>query len=112
MTGAELVIRCLEQEGVRYVFGVPGEETLDLNEALRDSAVRFVSVRHEQGAAFMAEACGRFYTAVVQQRLTQDGDPRLARHLANATLKDTPAGGYIVKESRHSPKKIDLAVAG
>jgi phage terminase large subunit-like protein len=60
---------------------------------------------------FMSEACSRFYTAVVQHKLAHDGDPRLARHLANATLKDTPAGGDIVKESRHSPKKIDLAVA-
>jgi phage terminase large subunit-like protein len=62
-------------------------------------------------AKFMSEACSRFYTAVVQERLEHDGDPRLARHLANATLKETPAGAYIVKENRHSPKKIDLAVA-
>jgi phage terminase large subunit-like protein len=60
---------------------------------------------------FMAEACSRFYTAVVQQQLAHDGDPRLARHLANATLKATPAGAHIVKESRHSQRKIDLAVA-
>ena len=59
----------------------------------------------------MAESCSRFFTAVVQRQLEHDGDPRLARHLANATLKHTPAGDYIVKESRHSPKKIDLAVA-
>jgi phage terminase large subunit-like protein len=60
---------------------------------------------------FMSEACSRFYTAVVQQKLTHDGDPRLSRHLANAALKDTSGGSYITKESRHSPKKIDLAVA-
>jgi phage terminase large subunit-like protein len=60
---------------------------------------------------FMAESCSRFYTAVTQQQLSHDGDSRLARHLANATLKHTPAGDYIVKESRHSSKKIDLAVA-
>ena len=41
MTGAELLIRCLEREGVEYVFGVPGEETLDLNNALADSTIRF-----------------------------------------------------------------------
>jgi len=46
MTGAHLLVRCLEREGVQYVFGVPGEETLDLNDALLDSAIRFVPVRH------------------------------------------------------------------
>jgi phage terminase large subunit-like protein len=60
---------------------------------------------------FMSEACSRFYTAVIRNQLSHDGDPRLSRHLANATLKETPAGAHIVKESRHSPRKIDLAVA-
>jgi acetolactate synthase-1/2/3 large subunit len=55
VTGTQLLIYCLEREGVRYVFGVPGEETLDLNDALLDSPVRFDPVRHEQGAAFMAD---------------------------------------------------------
>src|SRR3989442_3620778 len=59
MTGAELLVRCLEREGVRYVFGVPGEETLDVNEALAHSSIRFVPVRHEQAAAFMADVWGR-----------------------------------------------------
>ena len=59
MNGAELLVRCLEREGVRYVFGVPGEETLDVNDALARSSVRFVPVRHEQAAAFMADVWGR-----------------------------------------------------
>src|SRR5437870_11701781 len=59
MTGAELLVRCLEREGVRYVFGVPGEETLDVNEALAHSSIRFVPVRHEQAAAFLADVWGR-----------------------------------------------------
>lgn len=59
MRVADLLIRCLENEGVRHIFGVPGEETLDINDALRDSSIEFVSVRHEQGAAFMADAYGR-----------------------------------------------------
>jgi acetolactate synthase-1/2/3 large subunit len=58
-TGAELLVRCLEREGVRYVFGVPGEETLDVNDALARSSIQFVPVRHEQGAAFMADVWGR-----------------------------------------------------
>jgi len=52
-------VQCLEAEGVQYVFGIPGEETLDLNESLADSSVRFVPVRHEQGGAYMADAYGR-----------------------------------------------------
>jgi acetolactate synthase-1/2/3 large subunit len=59
MTGAELLVKCLEREGVEYIFGIPGEETLYLNDALRDSKIRFITVRHEQGAAFMADVYGR-----------------------------------------------------
>jgi len=60
---------------------------------------------------FMSEACSRFYTAVTTNQLTHDADPRLARHLANATLKESVGGAYITMESHTSPKKIDLAVA-
>ena len=56
---SEVFVECLEAEGVRYVFGIPGEETLDLNESLADSTVEFVPVRHEQGGAYMADAYGR-----------------------------------------------------
>ena len=60
MNAAELLVRCLESEGVRYVFGMPGEETLALNEALdRSEQIRFVLTRHEQAAAFMADVYGR-----------------------------------------------------
>lgn len=59
----------------------------------------------------MAATCSRFYTAVVTGTLTHDGDPRLARHLANARLRETHGGAYIVKDGRNSPRKIDLAVA-
>ncbi len=56
---SDLFVACLEAEGVKYVFGIPGEETLDLNESLADSPIRFVPVRHEQGGAYMADAYGR-----------------------------------------------------
>ncbi len=56
---SDVFVECLESEGVQYVFGIPGEETLDLNESLADSAVQFVPVRHEQGGAYMADAYGR-----------------------------------------------------
>ncbi len=60
MKAAELLIKCLEHEGVRYVWGVPGEETMDILEALGDSQqTRFIPTRHEQGAAFMADVWGR-----------------------------------------------------
>jgi acetolactate synthase-1/2/3 large subunit len=56
---SDVFVACLEAEGVEYVFGIPGEETLDLNESLSDSSVRFIPVRHEQGGAYMADAYGR-----------------------------------------------------
>ncbi|MBI3030611.1 MAG: acetolactate synthase large subunit [Candidatus Rokubacteria bacterium] len=63
MTAAELLVRCLENEGVRYVFGLPGEEVLDVLDALsRSTQIRFVATRHEQGAAFMADVYGRLST--------------------------------------------------
>jgi acetolactate synthase I/II/III large subunit len=58
-TAAELLVDCLAGEGVEYVFGIPGEETLDLNAALDASDVRFVPVRHEQGGAYIADVYGR-----------------------------------------------------
>jgi len=59
MRAAELFVRCLENEGVEYIFGIPGEENLDVMDALLDSPIQFVTVRHEQGAAFMADVYGR-----------------------------------------------------
>jgi acetolactate synthase I/II/III large subunit len=56
---SDVFVECLEAEGVRYVFGIPGEETLDLNESLAKSSVAFVPVRHEQGGAYMADMYGR-----------------------------------------------------
>jgi len=57
---AQLLVKCLENEGVRHVFGIPGEETLALNAALADSdKIKFILTRHEQGAAFMADVYGR-----------------------------------------------------
>jgi len=58
-TAAKLFVECLENEGVEYIFGIPGEENLHVMDALRDSSIKFVTVRHEQGAAFMADVYGR-----------------------------------------------------
>lgn len=63
MKASDLLVRCLENEGVRYIFGVPGEENLDFLDSLsRSEQIRFVTVRHEQGAAFMADVYGRLST--------------------------------------------------
>ena len=59
MTAAELLVKCLENERVEYIFGVPGEENIDVMDALLDSPIKFVTTRHEQGAAFMADVYGR-----------------------------------------------------
>lgn len=59
-TAAALLVECLAAEGCEYAFSVPGEETMDILEALsRQDAVRHVTTRHEQGAAFMADVYGR-----------------------------------------------------
>src|SRR4051794_37304241 len=56
---SDVFVECLEAEGVKHVFGIPGEETLDLNQSLADSSIEFVPVRHEQGGAYMADVYGR-----------------------------------------------------
>jgi len=59
MKGADLLVAALENEGVKQVFGIPGEENLDVVEALRRSSIKLVLTRHEQAAAFMAATHGR-----------------------------------------------------
>lgn len=53
------MVKCLEAEGVEYIFGIPGEENLAMMNALYDSPIKFITTRHEQGAAFMADVYGR-----------------------------------------------------
>ena len=59
MNGANLLVAALKNEGVKQIFGVPGEENLDVVEALRRSTIKLVVTRHEQTAAFMAATHGR-----------------------------------------------------
>ena len=49
MNAAELLVRCLENEDVDYIFGIPGEENIDMMDVLLDSTIRFITTRHEQG---------------------------------------------------------------
>ncbi len=59
MKATDLLVRCLENEKITHIFGVPGEENADFMQSLEGSPIRFVLCRHEQGAAFMADAYGR-----------------------------------------------------
>lgn len=61
--------------------------------------------------ARMAPACTTFYSAVVEGAFTHDGDPRMARHVANCVVRSSPQGDFITKAQKNSPAKIDLAVA-
>lgn len=91
MRVADLLVRCLEKEGVRFVFGLPGEETLDINDALRHADIEFISVRHEQGAAFMADAYGRLTgKAGVCLATLGPGATNLITGLVDATLDRAP----------------------
>ncbi len=56
---ADLLVECLQEEGVEYIFGIPGEENLAVMNAIDASPIRFITTRHEQGAAFMADVYGR-----------------------------------------------------
>src|SRR5919107_5671091 len=58
-TVAKLIVKCLENEGVKYVFGIPGEENIHFIDALDSSSIRFILVRHEQSGSFMADMYGR-----------------------------------------------------
>src|SRR6478735_6033282 len=59
MKASDLFIKALEAEEVEYIFGIPGEENLDLLNSLRDSSVKMILTRHEQAAGFMAATYGR-----------------------------------------------------
>ncbi|WP_255152036.1 acetolactate synthase large subunit [Halorarius halobius] len=90
-TGAELLVDCLEAEGVEYVFGLPGEELAELMVALEDSSVAFVPVRHEQGAAFMADVWGRLTgEAGVCLSTLGPGATNLLTGVADAHLDKSP----------------------
>lgn len=56
---ADLLVECLQEEGVEYIFGIPGEENLAVMNAIDQSPIKFITTRHEQGAAFMADVYGR-----------------------------------------------------
>lgn len=91
MNTAELLVKCLENEGVEYIFGVPGEENLQVLQALKTSAIQFVTTRHEQGAAFMADVYGRLTgKAGVCLSTLGPGATNLITGVADANLDRAP----------------------
>jgi acetolactate synthase I/II/III large subunit len=91
MNTAELLVRCLENEGVEYIFGLPGEENLHVLEALKHSSIQFITTRHEQGAAFMADVYGRLTgKAGVCLSTLGPGATNLMTGVADANLDRAP----------------------
>ncbi|MBI5002356.1 acetolactate synthase large subunit [Candidatus Woesearchaeota archaeon] len=91
MKVSDLIVKCLETEGTKYVFGVPGEETEDLLFSLANSTITFVPTRHEQGAAFMADVYGRLTgKAGVCLATLGPGATNLITGLADAHLDKSP----------------------
>ncbi|MHB1518057.1 MAG: acetolactate synthase large subunit [Acidimicrobiales bacterium] len=114
---AGLMVRCLENEGVTHVFGIPGEENIHLVDALSRSSIRYVVVRHEQGASFMAEVYGRLTgRAGVCSATLGPGAINLLLGAADATTNSTPvvalsaqvATGRMFKESHQSVDLVSM----
>ncbi|HLC18861.1 MAG TPA: acetolactate synthase large subunit [Thermodesulfobacteriota bacterium] len=108
---AELFVECLENEGISYIFGIPGEESLALLEAIRKSGIRFVVTRHEQAAAFMAATTGRLtgQAGVVLSTLGP-GATNLVTGVAFAQLGGMPlvvvTGQKPLRRSKHGQFQI------
>jgi len=91
MKAAEVFIKCLENEGIEYIYGIPGEENLDIMDALLDSSIQFVTTRHEQGAAFMADVHGRLTgKAGVCMSTLGPGAINLMTGIADANMDHAP----------------------
>jgi acetolactate synthase-1/2/3 large subunit len=102
MKASELFVAQLEEEGVRYVFGLPGEENLYLLDALRKSSIKVVITRHEQAAAFMAATYGRLTgKAGVCFSTLGPGATNLVTGVAHAQLIGAP----LVSISAQKPRK-------
>ena len=111
---SDVFVECLEAEGVKHVFGIPGEETLDLNESLSRSSIDFVPVRHEQGGAYMADVYGRLTgKAGVCLGTLGPGALNLTTAVADAYLDRAPlvaltGQGDLERMHKESHQYIDL----
>lgn len=91
MKASDLLVKCLEAEGVEYIFGLPGEENADVMMSLRDSSIPFILCRHEQAAAFMADAYGRLTgKAAVCLATLGPGATNLVTGVADANMDRSP----------------------
>ena len=91
MKASDLLLRCLEAEGVDTIFGVPGEENADVMISLMDSHIQFVMCRHEQGAAFMADVSGRLTGKPgVCMATLGPGATNMITGVANANMDNSP----------------------
>ena len=114
MKAAELFIKCLENEDVEYIFGIPGEENLDVMDALLDSKIKFITTRHEQGGAFMADVYGRLTgKAGVCLATLGPGATNLVTGFADADMDRAPivaiAGqGATTRMHKESHQVLDL----
>ena len=108
MKVSDCIINCLENEGVEYVFGIIGQETLDLADSLSKSdSIQFVNVRHEQGAAFMADVYGRLSKKVgVCLSTLGPGATNLLTGIASAQLDHSPIVALMGQAGveRHHPE--------
>ena len=96
MKASDLFVKCLEEEGVERIFGVPGEENADTMISLLDSKIEFVLCRHEQAAAFMADAYGRLTgKAGVCLATLGPGATNLVTGLADANMDRAPVVAII-----------------
>lgn len=110
-----MLVECLETEGVEYIFGIPGKENLELISALKDSSIKFITTRHEQGAAFMADVYGRLTgRAGVCLSTLGPGATNLVTGVADATGNGAPLvaiTGQVGTERMHitSHQYLDLS---
>ncbi|WP_375487228.1 acetolactate synthase large subunit [uncultured Mycobacterium sp.] len=113
-TAAQLMVKCLENEGVSVVFGIPGEENIRFVQALAASDIRYVLTRHEQGAAFMAEMYGRVTgRAGVVSSTLGPGAINMQLGVADATTNSTPVVAISAqvghdREYKESHQYVDL----
>jgi acetolactate synthase I/II/III large subunit len=109
-----LIVKCLENEGVSIVFGIPGEENIRLIQALAASDIRYVLTRHEQAAAFMAEMYGRVTgRAGVVSATLGPGAINMQLGVADATTNSTPVVAISAqvgqdREYKESHQSVDL----
>lgn len=114
MKAAELFVKCLENENVQYIFGIPGEENIDVMDALLGSPITFVTTHHEQGAAFMADVYGRLTgRAGVCMSTLGPGATNLITGVADANMDRAPvvaiAGqGATTRLHKESHQILDL----